>query len=129
MEILGHGIDVVDLERFKRMLNEKSGDFLSRCFTQAEQRRSADGDVSNQHESLAGKFAAKEAVAKALGCGFEGTVSPLDVEIDNDATGAPKVILHDAAAELAARLGISTWQISISHAGPVAVASVLALRS
>jgi holo-[acyl-carrier protein] synthase len=128
MEILGHGIDVVDLERFMRLLNEESGDFLSRCFTQAERDRSMDGRASNRLESLAGKFAAKEAVAKALGSGFEGSISPQQIEIVNEATGAPRVILYGAAAELAAGLGISTWQLSISHAGPVAVASALALR-
>ena len=59
MEIIGHGIDVVDLERFGRLLSEEGGDFLSRCFTRAEQARAATGEVSKDSETLAGKFAAK----------------------------------------------------------------------
>jgi len=129
MEILGHGIDVVDLERFGRLLNEEGGDFLSRCFTRAERAKAASEDSSKEHETLAGKFAAKEAVAKALGSGFDGTLGPLHIEIANDAMGAPKVVLHDAALTLATKLGVTSWQLSISHAGTVAVASALALRN
>jgi holo-[acyl-carrier protein] synthase len=128
MEILGHGIDVVDLERFSQLLNHGGSDFLTRCFTQTEQRQSTDRESSNRHESLAGKFAAKEAVAKALGSGFDGTIGPLDIEISNDAAGAPNVILHEAAADLATKLRISYWLLSISHTRPVAIASALAIR-
>jgi holo-[acyl-carrier protein] synthase len=128
MEVIGHGIDVVELERFERLLSEDEDDFLSRCFTPAEQSKAGAGAISKRHETLAGNFAAKEAVAKALGSGFDGSIGPLDIEIANDVTGAPQVILHDAALALAGTLGISTWRLSISHAGPIAVASVLALK-
>jgi holo-[acyl-carrier protein] synthase len=129
MKLLGHGIDVVDLERFRLLLQEKSGDFLCRCFTKGERDGSASRAEANQLESLAGKFAAKEAVAKALGSGFEDGIGPQHIEIVNDTSGAPGVILHESAAELATRIGISNWLISISHAGPVAMASALAFRS
>lgn len=129
MKVIGHGIDIVDLERFAGLLREPNGDFFSRCFTPTEQARAAEGDLSYQTQSLAGKFAAKEAVAKALGSGFDGSIGPLNIEIANNAVGAPNVVLHDSAAELAATLGICSWRVSISHAGGVAIASVLALRS
>jgi holo-[acyl-carrier protein] synthase len=129
MEVIGHGIDIVDLQRFAGLLNESTGDFLSRCFTPAEQARAAEGNSSHQTESLAGKFAAKEAVAKALGSGFDGAIGPLNIEIASDTAGAPRVVLRDGAAELAAALGISSWRLSISHAGGVAIASAIALRN
>ena len=128
MEIVGHGIDVVDLERFAHLLSEEGSDFLSRCFTRAEQAKAEVGNTSRGHEILAGKFAAKEAVAKALGSGFDGHIGPLHIEITNSATGSPTVVLHEAALALADELGVSRWQLSISHAGPIAIASVLALR-
>lgn len=129
MEIQGHGIDVVDLERFKRLLDEPNGDFLSRCFTPAEQARVADAEASHRRESLAGVFAAKEAVAKALGTGFDGRVGPESIEITFNSVGAPQVVLRAIASELAVNRGISTWLLSISHAGGIAVASVLGLRN
>jgi holo-[acyl-carrier protein] synthase len=128
MEILGHGIDIVELDRFAVLLCEPDGDFLSRCFTSAERGRAAEGALSHRTQSLAGKFAAKEAVAKALGSGFDGTIGPLNIEITNDSVGVPQVVLHGNAADLAAALGISSWRVSISHAGGVAIASALALR-
>jgi holo-[acyl-carrier protein] synthase len=129
MSIIGHGIDVVDLERFKQLLTEESGDFLARCFLQTELELVMGWEASKRLESLAGKFAAKEAVAKALGTGFDGNIGPQHIAILNDQAGAPQVVLNDAAAELAAELGISIWRVSISHAGPVAIASALALRA
>lgn len=128
MEIVGHGIDVIDLERFARLLNDPGGDFLLRCFTLAEQAQAVDGELSRQQERLAGKFAAKEAVTKALGSGFDGDISPLSIEILNDSTGAPRVALQDHAAEHAAILGISSWRLSVSHAGGIAIASAIAVR-
>jgi holo-[acyl-carrier protein] synthase len=128
MEIVGHGIDVIDLERFAGLLRDPSGDFLLRCFTPAEQAQTADGDLSRQQERLAGKFAAKEAVTKALGSGFDGAISPLSIEIINDSTGAPRVVLQDHVAERAAILGISSWRLSISHAAGIAIASAIAVR-
>jgi holo-[acyl-carrier protein] synthase len=125
--VVGHGIDVVDLKQFYSLLDEPDGDFLVRCFTSDELARAAGGGSLQQKESLAGKFAAKEAVAKALGSGFDGTIGPQSIEITNDAVGAPRVLLHDGAAELASALGISSWSLSISHAGGIAIASVIAI--
>lgn len=125
MRIIGHGIDLIDLDKFGRLVDEPETDFVTRCFTTAERAYAEDGP--NRTRRLAGRFAAKEAVAKALGTGFDGNVAPQDIEIKNQSTGQPAVILHGAAADIAANLGVMSWQISISHADTVAIASVIAL--
>lgn len=125
MKIVGHGIDVVDIEKIIRLVEDAESDFLIRCFTRAERE-----DVQNHSDRsqyLAGRFAAKEAVAKAIATGFDGSVSPVEIEILNQRSGLPSVTLYGAAAEVAERLGISLWRISISHADTVAVASAIAL--
>lgn len=122
MNVIGHGIDVVDLEGLRRLLTD---DFLTRCYTDNE-RNSVSGSV-NYVQRLAGKFAAKEAVAKALGTGFDGTVSPSDIEVINTASGRPSVILRGESATLAAQLNISRWLVSISHSETAAIASAIAL--
>jgi holo-[acyl-carrier protein] synthase len=128
MEIIGYGIDVVDLQQFRLLLTEPSGDFQTRCFTAAEQQSASADSTVNREFHLAGRFAAKEAVAKALHCGFDGKISPLDIEIINSSAGVPDVILHGAAAALAKKLQISCWHVSISHAGPVSVAGAIAIK-
>jgi holo-[acyl-carrier protein] synthase len=127
MDIIGHGIDVTDIDAFDRLLGDRDGDFLIRCFTESEIRSAA--NLTNSTEHFAGKFAAKEAVAKALGTGFDGGVAPSDIEVMNSGRGEPIIILHGEAAKVAAELCISRWCISISHSRTVAIASVIALRS
>ena len=125
MNIIGHGIDLIDLDKFGRLVDEPETDFLTRCFTTAERAYAEDGP--NRIRRLAGRFAAKEAVAKALGTGFDGNVAPQDIEIKNQLSGPPEVVLHGAAADVAVNLGVMSWQLSISHADAVAMASVIAL--
>lgn len=75
MAIIGYGVDLVELEQFTTLLNDVDSDFAQRCFTTAEM---IDADApAIRIQRLAGRFAAKEAVAKALGTGFDGKVSPL----------------------------------------------------
>src|SRR3954452_17797179 len=92
MEIIGHGIDLVDLESLRRLMDEPAGHFIMRCFTESE--RTAAGDGPNRLDRLAGRFAAKEAVMKALGTGFGGKIGFPDVEIRTLPSGAPEVVLH-----------------------------------
>lgn len=125
MIILGHGVDVVELESFAQLVNAADGDFLIRCFTAAE-RQSVQGSV-DYIQSLAGKFAAKEAVAKALGTGFDSEVAPIEIEILVGGNGQPYVCLHSEAAECARIQGVSNWTVSISHSRSVAIASVIAI--
>ena len=125
MDIVGHGIDVTDIEVFSQLLDDREGDFYIRCFSETE-RLSVDNSV-NSTQRLAGKFAAKEAVAKALGTGFDGSVAPSDIEILNTEQGEPAISLRGGAAAVAAQLHISKWHVSISHSPTVAIASVIAL--
>ncbi len=74
---------------------------------------------------LAGRFAAKEAASKALGTGWKG-ISFKEIEVVNEASGAPMLKLHGQAAHKAATMGLTTWQISISHEKEYAVAMVIA---
>ena len=89
--------------------------FADRFFTPAEQQVCA-GDPRR----LAGRFAVKEAVAKALGTGI-GDIRWIDVEIVNDTRGRPELILHDNAGKLAAALCLDTWSISMSHTDEYAI--------
>ena len=71
MTVIGHGIDLIDLDKFGRLVDDPETDFVTRCFTEAE-CTGAEEDP-NRTRRLAGRFAAKEAVAKALGTGMQGT--------------------------------------------------------
>ena len=124
MPIIGHGVDIVDISRMTAML-EKHGDaFLQRCLTDGERQWLAEFRFPAPH--LAGRFAAKEAIVKALGTGFRGTISWQDMEILPDRLGKPAISLSGEAAQIASRLAIRHWHISISHTDSAAVASVIA---
>lgn len=113
--IVGVGIDVVDLERFARSL-ERTPALAVRLFTEHER--------GLPPRSLAARFAAKEALAKALGAprGLRWT----DAEVRKAPDGRPSLHVEGTVAEAAARLGADTWHISLSHDGGVAVAVVIA---
>jgi len=115
------GVDLVEVDRFEKLNPRIKERFFCRVFTSQEL---SDSDQSLQH--LAGKFAAKEAAAKALGCGI-GRVSWQELEIINDANGKPELILHTNAAQVASQMGWSAWSLSISHTHTHALASVTAL--
>jgi holo-[acyl-carrier protein] synthase len=128
MDVLGHGVDIVEVGHFQSMCdNESGGRFLERCFTPAELTLAGEGP--NRAQRLAGRFAAKEAVLKALGTGFSQGISFIDIEIGALPSGAPTVAVYMRAAELASTLGIVSWLVSISHTPAFAVASVIALSS
>ncbi|MEO6825729.1 MAG: holo-ACP synthase [Microbacteriaceae bacterium] len=113
--ILGIGVDVVDLARFTRAITRTPA-LVPRLFAQSEQRLPV--------RSLAARFAAKEALIKALG-GVDG-VRWRDLEVVTNGKGDPSFSIHNAATELLARRGISTLHLSLSHDGPVACAFVVA---
>jgi holo-[acyl-carrier protein] synthase len=123
--IIAHGIDLVDIASTERLLAEPSNQFLTRCFTLQEQ--SDVGEGLERAARLSGRFAVKEAVLKALGTGFGGSVGFHDVEVVLLTSGAPTIVLHGEASQLAERLGISRWLVSTSHESNLAVASVIAL--
>ena len=124
MPIIGHGIDLVEISRIEQMLADHAGHFLDRCFTPAEQSYCLAHKSPAQH--LAGRFAAKEAILKALGTGWRGQIAWTDMEILGDGAGKPCLALSGECARLAAAQQISRWHISISHAGNHAIASAIA---
>ena len=109
--ILGLGNDIVEIHRIKDAL-EKNPRFLSRVFTKDEQEYFVSRKMKT--ESIAGGFAAKEAVSKALGTGFRD-FSMRDIEISRDKNGRPYVILHENALKIAGQKGIKRIHVSISH--------------
>ncbi len=115
------GIDVVEIPRIERVLARYGARFLNRVFTPGEREEAGD-----RAASLAARFAAKEAAAKALGCGI-GPVAWKELEIRYGSHKAPRLLLHGRAAALARELGWRTWQVSLSHEACCAVAVVVAL--
>ena len=125
--IIGHGIDLVGVARIRRMIDDHGDRFLKRTYTEAEvawARRRKKGF----EETLAGRFAAKEAVMKVLGTGWREGVAFSGIEILNSPQGKPYVVLHGTTAERAASLGITAWHISLTHSEDLAIASAIAER-
>lgn len=123
--VVGHGVDLVNVADFARLVNEQAGDYLDRYFTAAELVVSNEG--GNRVERLAGRFAIKEAVLKALGRGWGDGIAFTDVEVLSQRTGAPSVVLHRQLATIAEQQGIAVWLVSASHTDLMAMASVIAL--
>ncbi len=124
MPIVGHGIDIVAVERLRRLAEDHGQRFLDRCFTPAEVDYCR-GRPKRYYEHLAGRFACKEAVMKVLGTGMRRGVAFTDIEIRKQVTGAPLLALSGAAATVAAELGITRWHISLSHVETHATASAI----
>ncbi len=125
MEIIAHGIDLVDCPRIEDMLNRHGERFLDRVFTPAEQAYAEAN--KNKTEKLAGRFAAKEAVLKLMGTGWRGKIAWTDIEIVNNAAGQPEVTLSGEVKELAEKLGIKRISISITHTANFVIASAVAI--
>ena len=115
------GVDLIEISRVRDAIERHGERFLARMFTENEQRECG-GRVS----SLAARFAAKEATAKALGHGI-GDVSWLDIEIHSDKNNAPYIVLHGEGERLAKQKGLTIWSISLSHTHEHAMAFVVAM--
>lgn len=126
MEIIAHGIDLVDFGRIEEMIDHHGERFLERIFTAAEQAYAESN--KNSVEKLAGRFAAKEAILKLVGTGWRGKIAWTDIEIVNNAAGQPEVTLVGEVEEIANRLGIKHISISITHTANFAIASAVAMR-
>jgi holo-[acyl-carrier protein] synthase len=113
--IVAIGVDVVDVARFANVL-DRTPALRERLFTPAERELPA--------PSLAARFAAKEAVAKALGA--PPGLAHKEAEVRRDASGRPILHVSGRAAEVAAELGVARWHVSLSHDGGVAIAYVIA---
>lgn len=119
------GVDVVDLDRFESVISRQTS-FLDRVFTPGE-RDYCDKSTapSVRCQRYAARFAAKEAVMKALGCGL-GSFGFHDVAVARDESGEPLLVVQGKAAVLADERGITRWMISLTHSDLVAVALVVA---
>ena len=123
MEIIGLGTDIVEIARIEHMLDEYGDAFCDRVYT-AEEMRLA-GTRRGRLSFFAGRWAAKEAAAKALGCGIGADCAFTDIHIVNDASGRPELTFTGAAANFADRLGVTGIKLSISHEARYAVATVI----
>lgn len=115
------GVDLIEIERFESAVHSHGTRFLHRIFTTREL-----AEVGGNIPSLAARFAAKEALAKALGTGI-GPISWQDVEVLRNETRQPQLFLHGEAAQLASKLHITRWSLSLSHSRQHAVALVVML--
>ena len=118
--MIGLGIDAVDVRRFREAL-DRTPNLRTRVFTFAE-LESLSGR-SDLDQSLAVRFAAREATMKALGVGL-GAIDLHDVSIRNNQNGAPELIVTGRALELAQAQGVKSWLVSLSHTQDTAVAVV-----
>ena len=118
---LATGVDLIEIARIELVISRQGKAWLERIFTSAEQEY-----CGKRAESLAGRWAAKEAVAKALGSGI-GDVSWKEIEILGDEQNAPVLKLYGAAESKARELGLTTWSVSISHSQSHSVAFVVAV--
>lgn len=128
MEVISHGVDVVDVARIASMLADHGEQFIERCFTDAERAYaySGGGTTTRHIERLAVRFAAKEAVFKALGTGWRSGISWRDVEVVHEPSGEPRLVITGRCAELATQRGVKQWLLSLSHTPTTSVASVIA---
>ncbi len=118
---LAVGTDLVEIARVTAVVREYGERFTGRVFTEGEL-----ADCAGRAESLAARWAAKEAAAKALGTGI-GRVTFREIEVVRGVSGQPELLLHGRAAALAAELGLSQWALSLAHDGGLALAFVVAM--
>ena len=120
MNQLVTGIDLIEVARIERAAARHGDRFFRRFFTPQEIEY-----CQGRATSLAGRFAVKEAVAKALGTGI-GDFNWTDIEVIGDGRGKPELTLHNRARQLAQKKGLSQWSISLSHTGTHAIGLAVA---
>ncbi|UCG93299.1 MAG: holo-ACP synthase [candidate division WOR-3 bacterium] len=125
MEIVGIGIDAVEVSRIKNAVKKKKN-FLERVYSEKEIKLSQRGKF--RFEELAGRFAVKEAVFKAIKTGWRRGVTFKDVIVLNESSGAPYVTLSGKAQAVAASLGVKNIHVSISHTKELAIAMAILVK-
>ena len=118
---LSTGIDLIEIERVSSAIERHGDRFLNRIYTARELE-----DCAGNAESLAARFAAKEAAAKALGTGF-GKIAWDEVEIQRGKNREPILVLHQKAELIAKEKKLTTWSVSLSHSQTHAIAMVVAM--
>jgi len=126
MSIFGIGIDVVEVSRIRSSMDKFGDAFAKRIFTRAEREYCESQKRPEVH--YAGRFAAKEAVAKALGTGIGKDLAWLDMEIVRRESGEPALVLSGAGREFARTHSIGEIKISLTHARHYAAANAVALH-
>lgn len=124
MALAGIGVDMLGIARMERVIGRRPS-FLRRVFTDEE--RAYCERCARPAEHYAARFAAREAVLKALGTGFSDGVGLSDVSVANDASGRPRAVLSGRAAKIAAAQGVREIALSISYTRDVAVANAVAV--
>ena len=121
--ITGSGIDLVEIARIQHAVDRYGRRFLNRVYLASEQAYCL--RKRNSAESLAARFAAKEAAAKALGTGISFGVNWLEIEVVREPSGRPSLRFYGRAAEIAARQGVVRANLSVTHTADLAMASVV----
>ena len=114
------GLDMIGIARIERAASRWGERFLHRVFSERELQQ-----CRGRAESLAARFAAKEALLKALGTGLMRGIRWTDVEILHNSAGAPYVTLHGMAATIAQKKGLDHWRVSLTHSDDMAAAMVV----
>ncbi|MBA3642543.1 MAG: holo-ACP synthase [Chloroflexota bacterium] len=120
---LAVGIDIIEIARIQRTLDDFGDRFLRRVFTERERER-----YGERVSELAARFAAKEATSKALGTGIRG-IRWREMEIVSNRRGKPVLVLHGQAAARAAQLGLLAFDVSLTHSRTDAMAFVVGLKA
>lgn len=124
MATAGVGVDMLEISRMERVMGRRPN-FVRRVFT--EEERAYCDNTAHPAEHYAARFAAREAVVKALGTGFAEGVSVRDISVGRDESGRPRALLTGRAAEVAKEKGVREIALSISHTHDVAVANAIAV--
>ncbi len=123
MRIVGIGLDLVKIERIRALADRWQERFLARLYTEAERRYCF--DRASPYASLAGRFAAKEAVLKAIGTGWSAGISWQDIQVLNDGSGKPVALVQGRTGALLQEAGVTDIHISLSHDADYAIAQVV----
>ena len=126
MEIIGIGTDIIECLRIAQMIEKHGEQFVNRVYTPREIEYSSSRKSATQH--YAGRWAAKEAVLKAIGTGWIKGITWRDVEVENQFGGKPVINLSGGALESSKKRGIDQIMISISHCRSHATAYALAIK-
>lgn len=123
MRIVGIGLDLVKIERIRALAERWRERFLERLYTESERRYCF--ERASPYASLAGRFAAKEAVLKAMGTGWSAGISWQDIQVVNDRSGKPVAQVQGRAGALLREAGVTDIHISLSHDADYAIAQVV----
>jgi holo-[acyl-carrier protein] synthase len=124
--IIGTGVDIVEISRIKNAAKKWKKSFLEKIFTEKELEYSNEKTSSYQH--LAARFAAKEAVVKALGSGLTSRMEWKDIEVWNEQSGKPNVRLSGEVKRISKDMGVKDIIISMSHTRTYAIANVILIK-